>query len=224
MAAAKMSGAVVQCVCGRASLRFPTAPFFALECGCRDCRQAREYPASLGGPKSPSGIGRLVYFPNDMTPSPSPTAAPGDASYASLFKVTMLRADGWSRRIVSTCCESTLAVDNPFYRSEMVLVPIDSCRVTVSTPLPQPLARIHMESWDPADGDPPAPDPPTLITMRSDDVDHAEKAEVYRSHFRKAKTPLPRQGMSIQDLIDAVGPVEVLNLPPGKCFPPKSEL
>mmetsp|Transcript_1797 Transcript_1797/g.6042 ORF Transcript_1797/g.6042 Transcript_1797/m.6042 type:complete len:86 (+) Transcript_1797:618-875(+) len=49
------------------------------------------------------------------------------------------------------------------------------------------------------------------------------KAEVYRWAFRQT-VPQPREGTSLQDLFDAVGPVEVLGLDEGHRFdnPPAS--
>ena len=113
--------AIARCVCRRVSLQFVSsnaqsaAPLFQLECACCDCRQAREYEASRGGPTSDSPLSRVVYFSNDVLP-------PADLS---ALELTQLRDGATSTRLVTTCCRSTLAVVHPAYCSLVVMVPAD---------------------------------------------------------------------------------------------------
>lgn len=166
----------VLCSCGQTGLTFHGEPSFRLDCGCHDCRQAREYESTRGGPATDSALSRLLYLPNDVS-----TTSADDLSRLCL---TQLRDDAKSTRLVTTCCRSTLAVDHPAYRNMLVMVPADSC--SVQGGIPAPLARIYMKDW-PSDEPVPALEPPTLPSLRGDEVDFSDRAQAtYRVHFSTA--------------------------------------
>ena len=182
-----------------------------------DCRQAREYAASLGGPHSKGALSKLSYFANDLS-----LASSDDFSGmvdTGLLRLTQLRSEFLSTRLVTNCCQSTLAVDHPNYGGRVVMVPTDSCVLHVRSELPPLLARIYMNDWDEAtDGPPPPVVPSALPVVRADEPDYNEKAEVYREHFRNAKVELPRQGRSLQELFAQLAPAENLGLTRGERF------
>ena len=204
--------AVARCVCGRNSLQFVSsdarsrAPLFHLECACCDCRQAREYEASRGGPTSASALSRVFYFNNDVLP-PADTSA---------LELTQLRDDAHSTRLLTTCCRSTLAVVHPAYRSSVVMVPADSCVLEASSSAP--IARIYMGDYDTAhDGEPPPASCPTLGKDATD-----EDKEIYRCKFRDAAVPLPRAGIPIEELFTKLGSPRVLGLQKAQRFAAKA--
>lgn len=192
----------VLCICGQVGLTFHGTPLLALDCACCDCRQAREFEATLGGPPSKSALGRAVYLPNDVS-------TVSELDITTSFHLSHLRKEARSTRLVSSCCHSTLAVDHPAYGGKLVMVPRDSCNLQAKEIAP--LARIYLKDW-PDDEPLPPLEPPTLPTIRGDEPDLAERAEVYRTVFHSAKEPAPRQGLSIQELFSALGPPSVLGL------------
>ena len=132
-----------------------------------------------------------------------------------------------STRVVTKCCRSTLAVDHPLYNGKVVLVPADSCKLSLQ-PQPngrmlsdiQPLARIYMQDWNLARDGPP---PPAVCPVLRPDSTDADK-EVYRCKFREASVHLPRLGVSLQALLARLGPVQNLVLTEGDRFddPPRT--
>lgn len=206
--AAAAQKATVRCVCGKVSLTFTSLePLVRLECGCRDCRQAREFEATRGGPKSHSPLSTLAYFPNDITLDQS------IEDVSEIIEVVTLREGGRSSRLVARCCRSTIAVDHPGYGGKLVMVPEESC-ILIAAKI-SPLARIYMGDWDhERDGDPPPTgDWPTLGAGATD----ADK-EVYRYKFREAAVALPREGVSLQEVVAALKPTACLGLTEGQRF------
>ena len=197
------------CLCGKVSIGFVhRMPLVHLECACQDCRQAREYEATLSGPPSSSPLSQLFYFSNDVILSDTLASNP-----SGFLESTQLRDGGRSTRLVARCCRSTLAVDHPAYGGNIVMVPGDSCNLDADSGL-GPLARIYMGDWDLSqDGEAP---PCTYPSFGPGAPEEAK--EIYRKEFRNAAVKLPRVGESAQALFEACGPPKIHGLPAGKRF------
>lgn len=236
--------ACVSCFCGKVSFRFAErTPRWCLECGCCDCRQAREYcanvlakqnevasiiPFPVPGQHSSaehSALSQLAYFANDVILPELPGRNDNDApppNDNALLRLAKLRETGRSVRLLARCCKAILAVDHPGYGGRVVMVPLQSCRATPSSSCP-PFARLYMKDWDrieAAEG-PPPPVLPGVMVTRGDEADEAElerKREVVRNRFREAEVTMPRQGVSLQEWFERLGDVEVWGLEEGKRF------
>jgi hypothetical protein len=93
-------------------------PRRVIECCCVDCFQHLEWAAVNGGPQV-STIPTLSYWENDLV------VEKGE----DLLQVVLLREKGESLRLVSTCCHSTLMVDNPAYNGVMFMLFEEACRI-----------------------------------------------------------------------------------------------
>ena len=103
----------VTCRCGRASLRFTNPrPRKCIECCCCDCTLALQWAEKQGGPPAPEPPLKLIYFDNDLK----------QIRGEKHMQAVKLRKGGASRRIVSTCCHTTLAVDHWAYSGNVVMV------------------------------------------------------------------------------------------------------
>ena len=71
-----------------------------------------------GGPQLPT-IPTLSYWENDLV------VEKGE----NLLQVVLLREKGESLRLVSTCCHSSLMVDNPSYNGVMFMLFEEACRI-----------------------------------------------------------------------------------------------
>ena len=177
-----------------------------LQCGCRDCRQAHEFVASLGGPPLPSPpLAQLYYFANDLAPL-------GDAA---MLMATKLREDGNSTRIQSACCHSILAVDHPAYQANVLMVPSDACRL--DAPRVMPMARIYMGDWDEAHDGPPPPEADGVKTYGP--IAPSERRPWREAFAADPFEDRPRQGSTLQGLLATLGPATVLGLKEGERIP-----
>ena len=102
------SGAIVACKCGMTKIKYTVAqPRSRLECCCVDCNDAFRWAQTKGGPK-PSGDGWASdswYFENDIT----------ILSGEEHIKFYLLQEGYLTKRMVATCCHSTLCGDHPGY-------------------------------------------------------------------------------------------------------------
>lgn len=202
----------LRCKCGNVTLAFRKPALFGLECGCWDCRQAREFEATRGGPHTASPFSRLYYyFENDVLP-------PHQDQWSEL-ELTQLRENCRSTRLVTTCCRSTLAVDHPGYLGNVVMVPVDCCELDGGPELELPTARIYMQDW-PFDTEGPPPPTAGWPTFGAESTE--EEKELYRAKF-KINVDMSRVGMSLQDLFAALGETRILGLPEGRRYHPSSD-
>eukprot|EP00927_Polykrikos_kofoidii_P055612 TRINITY_DN49829_c0_g1_i1.p1 TRINITY_DN49829_c0_g1~~TRINITY_DN49829_c0_g1_i1.p1 ORF type:complete len:228 (-),score=28.32 TRINITY_DN49829_c0_g1_i1:106-732(-) len=197
--------ASARCLCGSVSLGFARrVPLMRLECACCDCRQANEFESTRGGPRSSSALSQLFYFANDVVP---PASLKG-------LELTQLRDTARSTRLVTRCCRSTLAVDHAAYNERLVMVPADSCVLDADAADIAPLARIYAQDWEEEHDGPldaiPSGGWPTVGNAGTPE-EEAHK-EAYRRVFREAQVPLPRVGISVQELFRRVGLPTVLGL------------
>jgi len=196
--------AFARCVCNSVALRIlRRTPVLHLQCGCFDCRQAHEYLWSLGGPPTLSPpLEKLVYFQNDV--------APLSEQELQRVRLTMLRNDGRSTRLETTCCNSILAVDHPAYQGNVFMVPAAVCHL--DAPEIRPMARIYMKDWDEAaDGPPPSLPEGCLLPKPTE-------GKPWRD-VMGTSIKLPRQGVPLQDLYKQLAPsLTVLGLTEGARF------
>ena len=109
----------ISCLCGEVVFRMSNGrPSAVIECCCVDCYQHLEWASVNGGPQAPI-IPTLSYWDNDLV------VEKGE----DLLQVVLLREDGRSHRLVSTCCHSTLMVDHPSYNGVMFMLFEESCRI-----------------------------------------------------------------------------------------------
>ena len=93
----------ISCLCGEAVFKMSNGrPRRVIECCCVDCFQHLEWASVKGGPQGPI-IPTLSFWENDLV------VEKGE----DLLQVVLLREKGHSLRLVSTCCFSTLMIDNP---------------------------------------------------------------------------------------------------------------
>jgi len=109
----------ISCFCGGVVFRMSNGrPRHVIECCCVDCFQHLERASVNGGPPVPI-IPTLSYWENDLV------VEKGE----DLLQVVLLRENGESLRLVSTCCHSTLLVDNPAYNGVMFMLFEEACRI-----------------------------------------------------------------------------------------------
>lgn len=122
-----------RCLCGQARLRLlQPQPVLHVHCCCRDCRQARDWFAGLGGPPVTHDPAMVYYFANDLAP-------PDPDSLAQLYAVK-LRVTGRTTRVPTRCCHAVLALDHPYYDRNVICVHASSC--DLRAPPIAPLCRI----------------------------------------------------------------------------------
>ena len=93
-------------------------PRKVIECCCVNCFTHLEC-ASMNGRHQIPTIPTLSYWENDLV------VEKGE----NLLQVVLLREKGESLRLVSTCCHSTLMVDNPAYNGVMFMLFEEACRI-----------------------------------------------------------------------------------------------
>ena len=109
----------ISCFCGEAVFKMSNGrPRRVLECCCVDCYQHLDWASVKGGPQAPV-IPTLSYWDNDLV------VEKGE----DLLQVVLLREKGESLRLVSTCCYSTLMVENPAYNGVMFMLFEEACRI-----------------------------------------------------------------------------------------------
>lgn len=109
----------ISCFCGEVAFKMSNGrPRRVIECCCVDCFQHLEWASVNGGPQVPI-IPTLSYWENDLV------VEKGE----DLLQVVLLREKGESLRLVSTCCHSTLMVDNPAYNGVMFMLFEEACRI-----------------------------------------------------------------------------------------------
>ena len=111
-AASGGGSSTVGCECGLVSFTFAVAqPRTRISCCCVDCRQKCRWAQAQGGPPLPADVVSfdapldLVYFPNAFRVDKG-------AEHVAFYR---LRPDARSINLVSTCCHTTLLVDNVNY-------------------------------------------------------------------------------------------------------------
>ena len=107
-------GAIVGCKCGETKIKYTVSkPRLRLECCCVDCNDAFRWAVTQGGPE-PSGRGWASdswYFENDIT------VLSGDEH----IKFYLLQEGYCTKRMVATCCHSTLCGDHPGYAGKVCI-------------------------------------------------------------------------------------------------------
>jgi len=185
---------LVSCRCGKVVIEFPEPqPRYRIGCCCHDCKQKLAWAATRGGPALPAQVLDhtrpldLVYFANCFR------ILRGKACLAFY----RLREDSATTNCVSTCCNTTLMVDAPFYKEKCVLIQSDAARVeTDFSESMRPHLYIALDKW-PADK---ARALPTLATGQTGDpavVQDAEaRKQVFKSFREKCYAPPPEWAVS----------------------------
>ena len=177
-----------RCICGEVKLRFlrPT-PVLHVHCCCGDCRQGREWVASMGGPPMKQAFTALYYFENDL--------APIDPHALSLLFAVKLRENGRTTRLLAKCCYSMLAIDHPYYERNVVCVHADACELV--SPRVEPLCRIFSNDWDTAyDGAMPA----SIACLEESEAMWKSFASVIK------RPPSGANGIKLQDIFAQLPP------------------
>jgi hypothetical protein len=123
----------------------------------------------------------------------------------------MLREGGRSTRCVATCCHSTLLVDHPNYFGKTVMLFPEALVDIAGSLNRRPVdARIYMKDFPASKMNALPPwDGPTLTGNEG-----PEAMMPYRQ-LVSDEVPLPREGVSVQELIASGGTVTVLGLEEG---------
>jgi hypothetical protein len=193
-----------RCICGQVKLQFlqPT-PVLHVYCCCSDCRQGREWVASMGGPQMRKTPTALYYFENDL--------APLEPLAISLLFTAKLREDGRTTRLLSKCCHSMLAIDHPYYEGNSICVHADACNLL--SPEIEPLGRIFTKDWNTVcDGEMPSA------------IARLEESEAMWTKFASImKRPRTNgQGIKLQDVFMQLPPTVNLGLEENVRLGPRS--
>jgi hypothetical protein len=183
-----------RCICGKVKLQFLRAmPVLHVHCCCSDCRQGREWLASMGGPPLRQASTELYYFENNL--------APVEPHALSLLFTAKLRENGRTTRLVTQCCYSMLAIDHPYYEKNVVCVHANACDLVA--PRVEPLGRIFSRDWDTAyDGEMP----PAIARLEESETMWKEFAGV----IKRPRTGA--QGIRLQDIFTLLPPTKDLRL------------
>lgn len=126
----------ISCYCKRVVFKMSNGrPRRVIECCCVDCFQHLEWASARGGPTSPI-IPTLSYWENDLI------IERGE----DLLEVVLLREKGKSLRLVSTCCHSTLMIDNPAYNGVIFMLFEEACNIQWDDPNISPYITRPAES------------------------------------------------------------------------------
>jgi hypothetical protein len=139
--------ATLTCRCGAVEVRFnESKPRAGYGCCCVDCRQKCIWANAKGGPALPAAVLRyekpleLRYMSNRFV------MIKGEDN-VDFFK---LRDGCRSTNCVSTCCFTTLLVDNPGYQEKSVLIFPEICKLQTELPL-EPITFIGFANDFPKD-------------------------------------------------------------------------
>lgn len=182
------------CVCGMVKVRFlRPQPVLHVHCCCADCRQAMEWIAIQRGAPMKQAVIHAYYFENDL--------ADLEQQALPLLYAVKLRESGRTTRLVTKCCHSVLALDHPYYDTNVVCVHSDLC--DLHAPEIEPLGRIFSGGWDAAyDGEMP---PATACLVESE--------AMWASFAGIVKRPVKgAQGVRLQDIFAQLPPPMILGL------------
>lgn len=183
------------CNCGEVVISTALPPTYRTECCCVDCRKALKWCESRGG-RNPPPLVDLLYFPN---------ALKVDRGRDRLC-CYLLKKGYDTRRVVATCCWTSLVADHPSYKGKV----FNLCNWRASLaladqkalpPVFRRLFQSDMTAEELAALPPESPPPIKPVKKRTDS---------------KAKTShlLCLQGgrfITIQNLIDSLGNIEFMD-------------
>lgn len=194
-------GMAVSCHCGKASIVFSNPkPRFSIECCCFDCIQKLEWCfAQRNVPNPTRAPPTLCYVDNDIV---SVTGEQNMNPY-------ILRSNGRSTFIATSCCHSILAVDHPAYRGNTVMVFKEGCSQSLNFTEPK-TGRIYVKDWDTVRY-PLLPFEGTTLYYDGRD-DPADKKLVFGNNFVTPVNDSCRKGETLQTLLGRLGTVTCLNL------------
>jgi hypothetical protein len=197
-------GAKISCKCGACELTLADGKsILSFLCGCEDCRQALQWGFKNGGAK-PNPLPRLYYMRSDIT----------DVKGRDKMVALKLREDGHSTRIYCTSCYSILGVDHPNYRNNIFLSFPEHCihKGDLTAPL---TAMVNMIDYSEKIGPLPVEEVPVFHTFRGFPQERARLLSIpaVANAYRDPTEPL--EGITMNALIQSLGPVLVLNLEKG---------
>lgn len=205
--------AYIQCNCGKVTVTFcQRMPQCRGECCCVDCFQKNEYFATQAGLDVAPELtvdGRTrplqsVYYPNKMV-------VVGE----DLLTFNRVRGDADACNCCTTCCQTLLFVDDPYYEDSVVLVFPDYCPLHNALDI-EPLFRAWIKDW-PSHRKPLSPGLPGFYLDQSTGqmVDPGGVLVEFKACIESAKAVVERSlGKSFSELLACEGGnVEILHIP-----------
>ena len=193
----------ISCTCGKSSIT--VADGRAVQhflCGCEDCRQALQW-CHINGGKKPDPIPDLFYLRSDIIEVEG-------SEFLATFK---LRSDGKSTRLYCTNCFSVIAVDHPYYKSNVFLFFPKHCEVECDISL-DPAAYIMMGDYSEEIGPKPMLDIPLFFNFNfKQERDRFASLKGF-NFIENAEGEY--EGKTLTGFIKELGMPKELNLPKGK--------
>lgn len=188
----------VSCRCGSVKLTLlERRPRLVIECACCDCCQKVDWSRASGGAfQAEPRVPTLVYFGNAIMGSEG----------AERLQLNMLRDNGTSQFVSSTCCSSILAVEHPFYEGNLIMVLADACNVRTESTL-VPVARNQVKDWEryrSREAFPPWTGPANAMLYR-DERDDPEALPRFRARYDKSPPEQVPGAEPLRALLSRVG-------------------
>lgn len=193
----------ITCMCGNCSITVSDGrPVQHFLCGCEDCRQALQWCHLRGGVK-PDALPDLYYIPADIIDYEG-------KEYLEAFK---LRSSGKSTRLICKNCHSLIAVDHPYYNSNVLLFFPKHCVTNIDLSFP-PTAYIMMNDYSENIGPAPTKDIPLFSSFKyKQERDRFSDIKGF-NFINEPKNKI--EGITFTSFLEKIKPVTILDLPKGK--------
>ena len=194
----------IACTCGACELALADSKAtLHMLCGCEDCRQALQWGYKNGGTK-PIPLPRIYYMRSDIT----------DVKGRDKMVVVKLREDGAVRRVYCAHCYSILGHVHAIFNNNVFGNFVEHC-VNSGDLTARLSAILFMNDYPESIGPIPVENAPVFHSLRfPQEVDRLFSIAAVANSFKPPTEP--PKGITMDALMESLGPPLVLNLEKGK--------